>query len=264
VAEPGVIDAYLAELRYSVAKLPDADDIVDEAADHLATAVGLLLAAGVPKAEAEAQALGRFGSAQLVSKVFAEEAKRGAAVSTSLTRRAGLAAMVSVPLIVIGQAGNDPAGRGAVHGLFLGLLTAGIAALVVGLWGLRRRHGGLGTIGRVAFWWFVASPFLAAPFAYGAAFALGVQWLAIMVLLGVGMIRARVLPIPAVVLFALSPLVAIVISLATPALVDSGRWWPVLLSPALVGFVWLGWAMWREPALDVRAERQGVGPVAAM
>jgi hypothetical protein len=39
VAGDGLIAAHLAELRYSVARLPDADDIVAEAADHLLEAV---------------------------------------------------------------------------------------------------------------------------------------------------------------------------------------------------------------------------------
>ncbi len=73
-----------------MAGLADVEDIVSEAADHLYTALGLLIAGGLPMADAEAQVLGRFGSASLVAQVFREEAKRGCAVSTSLTRRSGL------------------------------------------------------------------------------------------------------------------------------------------------------------------------------
>ena len=35
MADDGVIAAYLRELRFSVARLPNADDIVAEAEDHL-------------------------------------------------------------------------------------------------------------------------------------------------------------------------------------------------------------------------------------
>ena len=101
--------------------------------------------------------------------------------------------------------------------------AVGFAAFAVGLSGIRRRHGGLGTLGRVAFWWFVASPFLSARFLYGAPFALAVEWLLIMSLLGVGMIRARVLPVPAVAMFTMSPLVAIAVAFAMSVLhLDAG------------------------------------------
>jgi hypothetical protein len=264
VAEPGVIEAYLTELRFSLGRFDEAeaDDIVAEAEDHLRTAVERLVATGVPTGDAEMQVLARFGSAQLLATVFAEEAKRGSAVSTTHTRRAGVAAMAAVPLLAVGQAGNVLTSRGAVHGAFLLVLTAGVAALVSGLWGLRRRHGGLGTIGRVAFWWFVASPVLAVPAVNGAALALAIEWLLIMTLLGVGMLRARVLPAPAVVLFTMSPLVALgVVGGLTAASLDAGSWFLTLLAPVAVGFAWLGWAMSREPALDVRPSEQA-GPVA--
>lgn len=89
MAEPRLIEAYLTELRYSVAKLDDADEIIEEVADHLYTALERLTKEGLDMANAESQALGQFGSASLVSQVFNEEAKRGGAISTSLTRRSG-------------------------------------------------------------------------------------------------------------------------------------------------------------------------------
>lgn len=61
------------------------------------------------------------------------------------------------------------------------------------------------------------------------------------------------LPIPAVVLFTMSPLLAIVVvSAMTAAGLDAGPWILTLLAPIGLGYVWLGWAMAREPALDVR------------
>ena len=262
MAESRVIDAYLTELRYSLDKLDDADDIVDEAADHLYLALDRLVSHGVAVADAEAQALARFGSASLIAKVFAEEAKRGGAVSTTLTKRAGVAAMATVPLLAVGQAGNVLTSRGAVHAGFLVMMAAGFAALAVGLWGIRRRHGGLGKLGRVAFWWFVISPALAAPGMYAAPMILAVEWLLIMSLLGVGMIRARVLPTPAVVLFTMSPLVAIAVVVAMSAAgLDAGPWFLTLLAPVAAGYLWLGWAMSREPALDTRPGEHA-GPMA--
>lgn len=250
-----MIDAYLTELRYSLVKLAptDVDDIVDEVEDHLLTALSVAIANGIEQDRAEAEVLATFGSAGLVARVFAEEAKRGAAVSTSVTRRAGVAAMASVAFLAVGQTGSHLTSRGFVHGIFLAILSAGFPMLAYGMWGLRRRHGGLGTIGRVAFWWFVASPVLAAPAMYGAPIVLAIEWLLIMTMLGIGMIRARVLPAPAVALFTMSPLAAIAIALGLSlASRDAGPWFLSLLAPVAAGFVWLGWAMSREPALDTR------------
>jgi len=262
VAGPSVIEGYLTELRYSLANLPQADEIVDEAADHLFTSAAAAIAGGVEPTVAEAQVVARFGSASLVARVFAEEFKRGSAVSTSSTRRAGVAAMVSVVLLVVGQAGNHLTSRGLVHAAFLALVTAGFPALGVGLWGLRRRHGGLGTAGRIAFWWFVLSPVLAAPFLYAAPLVLAGEWLLIMSLLGIAMLRARVLPAPAVALFTMSPGLALVVILGMSAAhLDAGPWFLTLLAPVALGFVWLGWAMWQEPALDNIEKTANAGPL---
>ena len=269
MAESRLIEAYLTELRYSVAKLDDAAEIVEEVGDHLYTALEALTKEGVDVANAESQALGQFGSAALVSRVFNEEAKRGGAVSTTLTRRAGLAAIASVPLITLGQFGNEVTRQGfmdnnpVVHGASLVVLSAGLAAFVAGLWGIRRRHGGMGGTGRFLFWWFVASPFIAAPFLWGAPFVLAVEWLFIITLLGAAMTRARILPLPAVALFTFWPLTALLVISGMTALDrDAGPWFLTLLVPIAVGLMWLGWAMWREPALDVRSGNSGA-PFAA-
>lgn len=252
MAESRVIAAYLTELRYSVGRLGDADDIVDEASDHLHAAVDALVAGGTARVDAEHQALARFGSASLVARVFAEEARRGAAVSTSLTRRAGAAAIASVVLIGVGEAGNEMIRRGAFHGVAVAMIVAGFALFAVALWGLRRRHGGLGSIGRIAFWWFVLSPLLALPGGYAAGWILLAEWLLILSVLGVGMIRAGILPTPAVVLSTITPFAAVTVALAlSVAGIDLGNWAYSFAAPAGVGCVWLGWAMLREPALDV-------------
>ena len=242
MAEPGLIDAYLAELRDSLRRLPDADDIVDEVRDHLLEATSRL---------GEREALARFGSASLVARVFVKEAKKGAAVSTTLTRRAGLAALATPMLLALGAWGNQSINAGAAHGGAVGLLLAALVTFVIGLWGLRVRHGGLGRMGRIAFWLTVASPFIAAPFAWGA----GAAWLAVMsivlVLVSVGMLRAQVLPVVPILLFVVGPIGFLALGLGITALGgDAGPYagWPLLSTFA--GYAWLGWAMWREPALD--------------
>lgn len=263
MARPGLIAAYLTELRYAVARLADSDDIVAEAEDHLLASVDAAVQRGSSRADAEAESLARFGSAELVARVFAEEAKRGAAVSTCLTRRAGVAAMFVPVLIVVGETGNQTIDRGTLHGAALAVLAAGFAAFAFALWGLRRRHGGLGAWGRASFLLFLASPFIAAPFAWGAGVAFLCVQLLVLTLLGIGMIRARILPTAAVSLFTFTPAATLLVGTAFST--GSGDGGPYLLPAGIVlsalGLGWLGAAMWREPALDVRPGA-GRGPLA--
>ena len=60
MADDGLIAAYLRELRFSVARLADADDIVAEAEDHLLEVVERLTASGHDASEAESEAIARF------------------------------------------------------------------------------------------------------------------------------------------------------------------------------------------------------------
>jgi hypothetical protein len=272
MAQSRLIEAYLIELRHSVAGMAEADDIVDEVADHLYTALGRAGHAGVDEDEAASAVLARFGSAALVARVFSEERKRGGAVSTTLTRRAGLALMSSVFLLAGGQTGNHLTagdrveGLGVLHGAFLVMVAAGLAALALGLWGIRLRHGGMGTLGRVAFWWFVLSPVLAAPATWFAPIVLAIEWLAIITLLGVGMLRAGLLPRPAVALFTFGPTATLVVFAVlrrvSSSEIDPAPWGLLyFLAPLAVGFVWVGWTMAHEPALDARPAA-GSGPLA--
>jgi hypothetical protein len=200
MADDGLIMAYLRELHFSVARLPDADAIVEESEDHLLEAAEQLTRAGRSRAEAEAEAVARFGSAELVARVCLTEAKRGVAVPTTRTRHAGLALALAPVCLVAGAIGNVAVRRGSVHGLAVMLMVAAFPLFVFGLWGLRTRHGGLGRIGRVAF-----------------------------------------------VLAAVSPI------LSYAALSGQALFLPLSLTG--VGLVWVGWILWREPAVD--APRRG-------
>lgn len=264
MAESGLIAAYLTELRYSVARLADADDIVVEAEDHLLASVDAAFASGMSHVEAEAQALARYGSAPLVARVFNEEAKRGGAVSTRITRQAGFAGMLVPLLVAVGQAGNLAIDDGALHGVAVVLLGAAFAAFVFAVWGIRKRHGGLGRWGRASFWLFIASPFIAAPFTWEAGGAFLALQLVVVMLLGIGMIRARILPGLAVGLFAFAPVVTLLTVVAISSTVEGDTDLYVFSAGAIVmavGLAWVGLAMWREPALDVRPG-PGTGPLA--
>lgn len=264
MAEPGLIAAYLAELRHSLASLRQADDVLAEVEDHLRSAAQALEAAGRPRHDAEALAGARFGSAELVARAHREEAKRGAAVSTRLSRRAGVAAMAAPVLAVVGQLGNTGIEDGPLHGAAVGVLLAAAAAFAFALYGLRARHGGLGGWGRAAFWLFVASPFIAAPFAWGAGAALAVVHLVVLTLLGIGMVQARVLPPAAVALFTFAAPATLVTAAALTALdVDAAAYVPLGAAACAAGLAWLGWAMWREPALDAVDAPGTRGPLVA-
>jgi hypothetical protein len=264
VAEPGLIAAYLTELRFSTSKLADLDDVVAEVEDHLLMTVEANVARGMSQADAEAEALARFGSAELVARVFIEEDKRGGAVSTTLTRRAGIAAMLAPPMMLVGGiTANAGHSEQPLSGIGVTLCTAATAAFVYGLIGLRARHGGLGILGRFAFWLGVVAIPVALPFAYFGIVVLAVEVGVVFILLGVGMLRARILPPVPVALFAFTlPASALVWSALEAAGVDRRGIDIVLAAVVTFGaYMALGLAMSREPALDVRSS--GTGPLAA-
>ena len=254
MAEPGLIDSYLNELRYSLGKLADVDDVLAEIADHLHESVDGLVRAGASRPDAESQALARFGSPPLVARVYAEEAKRGGAVSTTLTRRAGLAAVIAPPLmagslVVANLSHSQQPGSGI--GVAGGLTAA--ALFVFALVGLRYRHGGLGLLGRIAFWLAIVAFPAAMPFGYAGFVVLAVEFGVVVLLYGVAMLRAGILPRPAVALFAFTwPAWAPIAYLITALDDDANRYLTVPIGLTLGALMWLGWAMWREPALDAR------------
>jgi len=259
VAGDDLIAAYLRELRVSVSRLRDADDLVAEAEDHLRETAERLRD-GRTDAEAEAEAIARFGSAAYVARICAMEARRGAAVPTRRTCWAGLALFLAPVLLVVGTIGNWSTGKTWVHGLLVFVSVLSVPALLFGLWGLRRRHGGLGRIGLLAFVLALAAvpTFFVAGY-YGVFGAFVVLEIALLVF-GVEMLRAQVLPVVPLILLAAGPVLGMA-TLAVLAVVPGDAWlaWVTTLVPVTVALMWLGWVMWREPAVD----RRGVGPLAA-
>jgi len=256
MADDGVIAAYLRELDYSVARLPDAADIVAEAEDHLNEAADRLVTEGRSRAEAETEATARFGSAALVARICVIEAKRGAAVPTTRTRAAGLAAILTPILLVVGQYINVTTDRGFVHGIGVAMLTTAIPAFVFGLWGLRTRHGGLGQLGKAAIVAAVVSPFLSFVAGYYGVFAaMGVLGLSVVVLV-VEMLRGNVLPVVPLVLVAAGPIGVLLLGMGiTAAGGDAGDVLAYPMICTVMGYVWLGWYLWREPAVDATYRR---------
>lgn len=263
MADDRLIPGYLRELRLSVGRLRDADDIVAEAEDHLWETVDRLAAEGRTPHEAEAEALARFGSAALVAKVCISESTRGAAVPTTKTRLAGFALLLAPFLVVLGQWGNLAIEEGGGHGTAVFLLSLAFPALVLGLWGLRARHGGLGRLGLAALVLALLAPPLSL-FAGYAAIGLLALLLALSVLVfGVAMLRASVLPVPPLVLVIAGPLLMLVYGVialgVTLAGGDAGAApVAVLVAPiaiTAVGLAWLGWHLSQETAVDQARSR---------
>lgn len=252
-----LITAYLRELRVSLGSIAAADEVLEESEDHLLEAVEHLEAAGLNRRDAQLQALARFGSAALVSKVCVVESRKGAAVSTTFTRRAGLIAMATPLLILFGWLGNevfydDKDGiRGTLHGMSSGLLVPlGVCAFLIGLLGLRARHRGLGRFGTAAFVTVLAAPFVAAPFGWAAGLVAVLVLGVAVILLGIGMLRAGVLPVAPLVLFVAGPVLMMILAfvvISDPSYDDWRLYAPWLFTFAATS--WLGWYQWNEPAL---------------
>jgi hypothetical protein len=245
VAGDGLIAAYLHELRYSVARLPDVDDIVAEAEDHLLEAIERI-PDGRPQVEIEAEAVARFGSAQLVARICIAESKRGAVVPTTRTRYAGLALLAAPILVLVGEIGNKTTGKGGLHGPMVFLLTLSVPALILAF----------------------VSPVLSLAAGWGAIAAFAALMAFAICVLAVEMIRAQILPVVPLVLLAIGTVGVLVVSVLAFLVEAVGDIWfelvvaagmPLVVAVvAVVAVVWLGWHLWREPAVD----RVAMGPLA--
>lgn len=171
---------------------------------------------------------------------------------TSRTRTAGLAAILTPVLLVAGQYLNVtvPSDRGPAHGIGVAMLVAAIPAFVFGLWGLRARHGGLGRLGKVAITVACVSPFTVFIPGYGYFVAMGLLGLAVVVLC-VAMLHANVLPVVPLVLVATGPItvLALVVGVSVAG-GDAGPVWAYSMLLTTSGYVWLGWFLWNEAAVD--------------
>jgi hypothetical protein len=175
-------------------------------------------------------------------------------VPTTRTRAAGLAALVTPVLLVIGQYLNVTVDRGFVHGIGVVSLTACIPAFVFVLWGLRARHGGLGRLGKAAIVTASVAPFLLVAGYHGLFAAIGLLGLSVVVLV-VAMLRADVLPALPLVLLATGPVAAFGLVASIEGAGDVMAYPLVLM---LVGYLWLGWHLLREPASDASGRRHAL------
>lgn len=249
MAEARLIAAYLDELHHDVRRLVDADEIVAEVEDHLLEARDAFERQGLDPLQAELQALAQFGTPSLVSRALIVESRKGAAVATTFTRRAGLAALLLPVLGLVGALlmtiGDD---KTLVRNLGIVALVLVFALFVFAVVGLRRRHrGALGAWGTASLGVFLASPVIAFPFGWGAGAAFAAALMVAVMLMAIGMLRAGVLPRAPVALFGFAGSVGIIVALPGDTLAFAYLGFALVA----VGLGWLGWVMWHEDALDV-------------
>lgn len=90
-----MIDSYLAELRRTLARHRDVDDLVDEVADHLLSSVDDWRQRGHDADAAERRTLETFGEPSLVARIYASERHGGFAMPTRFTHAAGTLLIVA-------------------------------------------------------------------------------------------------------------------------------------------------------------------------
>ena len=148
MAGDGTIDDYLTELHRRVAawhRRPD--EVVAEAADHLSERVDELTSDGHDAAQATALAIAGFGSPSEVADAHLRVARRPAIPSRD-TRASGVFAIVGgcawiclVLLVAVLPDGNTLAWLAMAQVFHLAIVMS--SAAMFGLW---RRHGGLGSL----------------------------------------------------------------------------------------------------------------------
>lgn len=215
----------------------------------------MLLLGVLAEGDAERLAVTRYGRPDVVAVAFAHNG-RGAAVPTTFTRLSGLAAMVAPGPFIVGLLAVLADAPDAVHWAGGVLIAAAIGCLLVAVVGLGRRHGPtLGSGGRAARWVaFLAFP-LSLPFGWAAPLALAGFLGLSLALLAAGMLRAGVVPRPAVVLLVLGIPAGLAVGQAGTLLgVDTSPFVaPVGVPIVSAGLVVIGWRLWREHAV-------GAGP----
>jgi hypothetical protein len=134
------------------------------------------------------------------------------------------------------------------------VLVLSVPALFFGLWGLRRRNGGLGRVGLAALVLAFASPVLSMAAGWGAIVAFAALMAIAICVLAVEMIRGQILPVVPVALLVVGAVGILVVTLATFVVDVAHDNWIELVAitaaPLVVGMMWLGWYLWHERAVD--------------
>jgi hypothetical protein len=242
VADPGVIDAYVAQLGGLLGSR-HAERIAAEVRDHLWECAEHLMGAGRSPEDAERAAIDAFGDPSDLAEEFNDQ---GGAMPSPFTRWAGLAGMLGVITLAVGLATIPETKPGEIDPppnvlafVSLGLLVLGLAALIV------RTRGAFGRARGVLATVLIVAGMCLVPVGYGI-----VGWAAAtMLIVGFGVLfdvifREAVLPRPATALFAVS---LVALSLMAPTSLEKQSW-PYYVGGALmvVGWLWLHYTLWSE------------------
>lgn len=162
MASNGPIDDYLTDLHRRVARWHRRPaDVVAEAADHLGERVDALMADGLDRGSAAANAIADYGTPEEVADAHLRSARRPA-IPTADTRTMGTAgiigglAWIALPVLAVGLPSDSTI-------VWLGLAQVFFLAIgmsIVGMLALWRRHGGLGPLSYAA----IVPAVLATPF----------------------------------------------------------------------------------------------------
>lgn len=190
-----LIEEYLDELRGHVSKWHrHPDDVVAEAADHLAERTAALTAAGDDEDDAARRSIRDYGDAREMADLHLRSARRPA-IATDFTRSAGQLAMVggAMWIALVGAAAvlsrTELTLAWAAMATILHIAVTMSSVAVVGLW---QRHGGFGILTVVA----AVPAVTAAPFVLFAWPILA--WLALLglstLVVGVALLTGGLLP----------------------------------------------------------------------
>ncbi|MDP1876358.1 MAG: hypothetical protein Q8M17_02200 [Actinomycetota bacterium] len=146
--EPDLIDAYVDELRRSLARNRRAADVVAEVEDHLRESACRLSGHGVDAVTAQRHTIDRFGDLRVVTRAFATDAG-GLAMATPFTRAAGAVGYLAVVLwlLVAATRGLDnfavPESETRMYAATSVLAAIAAIATSVAIAGMLMRSGGV-------------------------------------------------------------------------------------------------------------------------
>ena len=264
MAQPQLIDRYLAALQDNLGQAPDADDILAEVEDHLRETATSYLDNGLDPEGAETRALETFGSPRLVARAFADARHtKGLAMPTTFTRRAGLAAIVSPLLLVAGlllERAEEWTTATWTSGWYFAGNTAtllALALLLVAMVGIRARHGGaLGGLGLVGLAMVALGTLVVlAQLSWALLFWLVPLSIGV-ALFAIAVIRAHLLSRVAAALYGTGLLVTTVLVLGQELAgqdANEAPLWPYGLIGIVIfgiGLTWLGWQLRAEHPVD--------------
>jgi hypothetical protein len=268
MAQPQLIDRYLAALQHNLSQVPEAGDILAEVEDHLRETTASYLNDGLDAEGAETRALEAFGSPRLIAQAFADARHtKGLAMPTRFTRRAGLAAIARplVLLLAMPALYAEEWTTWTTNWYFVGntATLAALALLMVAMLGIRARHGGaLGSLGLGGLVLVgLGTAVVLAQLSWALAFWLVPLSIGV-ALFALAVTRARLLPALPTVLFGTGLLLPAALALrdGLAGYEHNITSWPHgLIGIAIFGFglAWLGWQLRAEHPIDTN---QGMAP----